>query len=174
MRTRTCLSYFSQTREQPEHWVQGLNDQLLRPLAVDTRNERERTLAHKLDSITKACSRYLSVALQAAEQRAESDQRNGYGSLRAAMDESVKEPVIRDELSLASQRLIGLSRPTFEKATLENLVEIDRRLLNAIAVDAAAWAGNLARQTAKYQAWIFERLVVELEPVSHTHGPTRV
>lgn len=158
---------FFSTREQPERWVQALKEQLLRPLAIDARNERERTLAHKLDSLTKACRGYLSVALQAAE-RAESDRER---LAAAALNESVKEPVIRDELDLASQRLARLCRPTFEKLMLGQRSEIERRLLDAITAQSTTWHGNLADQTVQYRDWMLEHLTAELEPVSRQTVP---
>jgi GTP-binding protein EngB required for normal cell division len=158
---------FFSTREQPEHWASRLKDVILRPIAADARGERDRTLSHKVDSLTTACLGYLSVALEAAE-RTEADRQR---LAAAVFDESTNEAVLRDELELTAARSIQRCRPAFETAVLSTRDEIQRRLAGALTAEMRSWQGHLATQTARYQSWLELHLTAEINPISQSATP---
>jgi hypothetical protein len=129
--------------------------------------ERRAALGLKLAALVRACRGYLEVGLQAAE-RIDADRER----LRAAvLDESVNAAVIRDELRLAEQRVCEGTRPAFEKAFLSQRAVVGRRLNDALAGELRTWRGNLAQQTQRFEAWMADRLTVELTPLSWDAAP---
>lgn len=158
--------YFS-TRERPEQYIAQVKDDILRPIAENAQAERERTLRHKIDSLTAACRGYLAVALEAAD-RTEADRQR---LAAAVLDESTNEAVLRDELELTARRSIQLCRPAFEKLLLDRREEIERRLIETLGADMRRWHGHLARQTAQFQAWLQLNLTAALEPISQAATP---
>jgi len=158
---------FFSTREQPEQWIARLKDDVLRPIAADAQRERERTVLHKIDSLTAACRGYLAVALEAAD-RTEADRQR---LAAAVFDESTSEAVLRDELELAARRSIQLCRPAFEKLVLDSRDQIEPRLMETLAAEMPAWQGHLATQTAQYQTWLQQNLTDAIQPVSQVATP---
>jgi GTP-binding protein EngB required for normal cell division len=155
------------SRVEPGLWVGRLRRSVLDPVAGDVAGERKAALAVKLAALARAGRGYLEVGLQAAE-RADADRER----LRAAvLDESVSAGMIRDELRLAGQRVCEGTRPAFEEAFLAHRGALARRLRVALAGALPTWRGNLAEQTARYEAWMGERLTAELAPLSRDAGP---
>ena len=158
------------SRVEPGHWVRGLRETVLLPVAGDVAGERRAALHLKLASLARACRGYLEVGLRAAEQAdAERDR------LRAAvLDESVNAAVIADELRLAERRVCAGTRPAFEKAFFAERAAVTRRLTDALRAESPSWEGNLARQTQRYEAWMAKRLTAELTPLSRDAAPRAV
>jgi GTP-binding protein EngB required for normal cell division len=154
-------------RSEPERYVRQLREAVLLPVARDVAGERRAALAVKLATLLRACRGYLEVGLQAAE-RIDTDRQR----LRAAvLDESVNAAVMRDELRLAAQRISEGTRPAFEQLFFAHRAAARQRVRDALAAELPTWRGNLARQTARYEAWLAERLTAELAPLSHAAAP---
>jgi L-alanine-DL-glutamate epimerase-like enolase superfamily enzyme len=60
----------------------------------------------------------------------------------------------------------GDFRSAFEKVYFAERAAATRRLTDALRDEAPSRAGNLARQTQRYEAWMTERLTDELTPLS--------
>jgi GTPase Era involved in 16S rRNA processing len=154
-------------RKECERHVARLRDGLLAPIARNAGIERAAALNHKLTHLTRAVCEYLQVALRAAERTQE--QREG---LKAAVfSEAVRESVIRDELSLTLQRLVGATRAAFEaqlKPTQAGLADL--LVLRAVE-ELANWRGNLAAQRQRFEDWLHAELLRELSAVSESLAP---
>lgn len=155
------------TRTQTQHWKHRLSSEVLLPLARRIDAERDAALRHKLAALTQACREYLSVALRAAERTHE--QRK---ALKAAvLGESVREAVIRDELSLTSQRLIGATRPAFEVQLKPRQADLAESLVERARKELPGWRGNLAVQRQRFEEWLHGELLCELSGVSQSVAP---
>ncbi|MBW7904894.1 MAG: dynamin family protein [Phycisphaerae bacterium] len=155
------------TRTQTQHWKHRLSSELLLPLARQLDAERERTLRHKLAGLTQACREYLTVALRAAERTQE--QRDVLKN--AVLGESVREGVIRDELSLTSQRLVGATRTAFEAKLKPRQSELADLLVRRAREELPGWCGNLAVQRQRFEEWLHGELLRELSDVSQSIAP---
>ncbi|HEY3245125.1 MAG TPA: dynamin family protein [Phycisphaerae bacterium] len=130
------------TRQQTQRWKGQLWRELLVPIAQRIEAERARALRHKLASLARAGREYLTVSLRAAE-RTEQQR----AALKAAvLNESVREAVIRDELSLTAQRLSGATRSAFEAHFSPRRAGLTELLMRRAAEEMPAWRGNLATQ----------------------------
>ncbi|MBI5863873.1 MAG: dynamin family protein [Planctomycetes bacterium] len=155
------------TRQETPRWVEALLQELLLPVARQVEAERERTLRHKLAALARACREYLSVALRAAERADE--QRAALKT--AVLNEAVRESVIRDELSLTAQRLIGATRSAFEERFKPRQAALADLLVRRAADELAGWRGNLAVQRQRFEDWLHAELLRELTAESQTVSP---
>jgi GTP-binding protein EngB required for normal cell division len=155
------------SRVEPEHWVRGLEDTVLRPVASNVADERRKALTLKMDSLVRSCRGYLAVGLDAAE-RVEEDRER---LRRAVFNESVNSALIKDELRLAEQRICGETRPAFEKLFHEDRAAVEARVTNDLRAELRTWTGNLAKQARRYEGWMAERLEAELKPLSEGASP---
>ncbi len=155
------------TRSETARWLSELREAVLLPVVRDVAGERRAALCLKLATLARACHGYLAVGLEAAE-RVDADRER----LRAAvLDESVNAGVIRDELRLVEQRVCEETRPTFEKAFLDQRAMVVQRLTDALAAELRTWQGNLAQQAERYEGWMADRLTAELTPLSQNAAP---
>lgn len=155
------------TRTQTDFWKSRLSSELLLPLARQLDAEREAALRHKLTGLTQACREYLTVALRAAERTQE--QRDVLKD--AVLGESVREGVIRDELSLTSQRLVGATRAAFEAQLKPRQAELAESLVGRAKQELPGWRGNLAVQRQRFEEWLHGELMCELSDVSQSVAP---
>jgi GTP-binding protein EngB required for normal cell division len=154
-------------RKECERHVAGLRDAVLAPIARNAGAERAAALSHKLTHLTRAVCEYLQVALRAAERTQE--QREG---LKAAVfNESVRKSVIRDELSLTLQRLIGATRSAFEARLKPRQAGLADLLGRRAVKELANWRGNLAAQRQRFEDWLHAELLRELSAVSESLSP---
>lgn len=162
----TPLFPFS-TRARKDEWKRRLLSELLLPVERQIGAEREAALCHKLNRLTDACREYLTVALRAAERtQAQRD------ALKAAvLGESVREAVIRDELSMTLQRLIGATRPAFEAQLAPRKAELVGRLVDRAKRELRTWRGNLAAQRQRFEEWLHGELWRELAAASQSLAP---
>lgn len=138
------------TRQDTSHWLDNLRANLLLPIATRISAEREAALRHKLAGVTQACREYLTVALRAA-QRTETQRE---ALKHAVLGESVREAVMRDELVLCAQRMMGKARPAFEAHFTPHQDGLASALLQRARVELPAWRGNLAVQADRFQQWL--------------------
>lgn len=155
------------TRIETERWKTGLSNELLLPISRRIEAEREKALSHKLAGLTRACSEYLTVALRAAERTQEQRE-----ALKAAVfNESVREAVIRDELSLTSQRLIDATRSPFETQLKSRRYELTDLLVRRAMEELVNWRGDLASQRQRFEDWLHTELLRELSAESESIAP---
>lgn len=155
------------TRTQTDHWKTRLSSELLLPLARQIDVEREKVLHHKLAGLMQACREYLTVALRAAERTQEQRE-----ALKAAvLNESVREAVVRDELSLTAQRMIGATRAAFEAKLKPRRAELAESLVGRAKEELPGWRGNLAVQRQRFEDWLHGELMRELYDVSLSIAP---
>jgi GTP-binding protein EngB required for normal cell division len=154
-------------RVEPGRWVHRLRESVLGPVAADVAGERRTALALKTAALAGACRDYLSVGLRAAERiDAERDE------LRAAVfTEAVNTAVIRDELRLTEEQVRAETRPAFTDRFLARRAGVMRRMTERLAAELQSWRGDLAKQARRYEAWMAERLVAELAPLSCEAAP---
>jgi GTP-binding protein EngB required for normal cell division len=155
------------SRVEPERWVHLFRQSVLRPVTANVADERRAALALKLVAVARACHGYVTLGLQAAE-RADAER----DRLRAAVfDETVNVDVLRDELRLAAERVCAETRPAFERLFLDQRVEVEQRVTEALAAELGTWHGNLTTQARRYEAWMTQRLTTELRSLSEDATP---
>ena len=158
------------TREEVDFHAAFLKSEVLIPVCANAVAERQSALELKLATLSQSCRAYLDVALAAAE-KGEAER----AALQAAVfDESVSEPLAYDELKLAAQRVAASARPTFENLLLAHQAAMTSRVVADLGVVMRSWSGNIARQVARYEAWMLERMNAEVgtlaisgEPIAH-------
>jgi hypothetical protein len=150
------------TRSDVQRWTQQLEENVLRPVAGNVSQEREKALAWKLGSIALACRGYVEIGLRVAE-RADTERER----LRAAvLNETVNSETIHDELRQAERGIRDRTRPAFERFFASQRASLASQMGAALATELPTWNGSLAQQTGRYESWIKERLVAELTPRS--------
>lgn len=154
-------------RNDRERHVAALRRGVLAPVARNAGAERAAALSHKLTHLTRAAREYLQIALHAAGQAQEQRE-----SLKAAVfNESVREFVIRDELSLTSQRLVGATRAAFEAKLKPRQAELADLLVRRAREELPGCRGNLAVQRQRFEEWLHGKLLCELSDVSQSVAP---
>jgi GTP-binding protein EngB required for normal cell division len=155
------------TRQDPGGHVARLTAEVLAPVCSRAADERRSALELKLATLARGCEAYLQAALAAAER----DEGERAALQKAVFDESVSEPLARDELRLASRRVAGSARPSFENLLLAHRAPLAARIASDLDAEMRVWSGNLARRTARYEAWMFERLNTETGALAATGQP---
>ena len=164
-----AIHYFS-TRADCERWISELRERVLEPVVRDRHGQRERTLRHKLSSLIDACRDYLLVALGSA-QRTDAERER---LLRAVLDETVREDIIRDELHLTAQRLLGATRTAFEGRFLPHRDGLQARVAEQLREELRSWRGHLGAQAGLFEEWLKVNLAGELTVLSGRVEPLAV
>jgi GTP-binding protein EngB required for normal cell division len=149
-------------RTEPDRWLRQFQEAVLHPVASNVAGERQVALQTKLVALARSCRGYLSVGLQAAE-RADADRE----SLRkAVLNESVNATVIHDELRMVERRMHEGTRPAFEGLLFPRQAMVTGQIIKAMTTELPTWHGILAEQARHSEAWMKDRLKIELTPLS--------
>lgn len=146
------------------HMVDGF----LLSLAQDRESQLSAILHHKFRSLTKQCFAYLEIALKAAVQ-ADADQEE---LKRMILDEKVSHDLIRSELSLLSRESMLRTRTVIADRLETVRLQLTRDMTARLTAEMPSWNGNLWVLTRRYEAWLEENLIRELEAISraeHTY-----
>jgi len=146
------------TRQDVDLHVARLKSDVLVPVCANGSAERQSALELKLATLTQSCRAYLDAALAAAER----DEVERAALQAAVFDESVSEPLARDELKLAAQRVAASARPTFDELLFVYQTQMTSRLVGDLGAVMRSWSGNLAGQVARYEVWLLERMTAEM------------
>jgi GTP-binding protein EngB required for normal cell division len=143
-------------------------DALLLGLSKNRDAEFAHILEHKVASLAKSSIAYLEIALKTSE-KADEDR----ASLKnLILTEKLNYDLIRSEL-FAIARENMLQTRTFIAARLETRrIEFTRKLMTRLREEMPTWRGNLWRLTRRYEEWLEENLIKELNELSkaeHRH-----
>ena len=143
-------------------------DALLSGLSKNRDAEFAHILQHKVASLAKSSIAYLEVALKTSE-KADEDRESLKNLI---LTEKLNYELMRSEL-FAIARENMLHTRTFIAARLETRrVEFTRKLMTRLQEEMPTWRGNLWRLTRRYEEWLEENLVKELDELSkaeHRH-----
>ena len=143
-------------------------DALLLGLSKNRDAEFAHILQHKVASLAKSSIAYLEVALKTSE-KADEDRESLKNLI---LTEKLNYELIRSELfAIARENMLHTRR--FIAARLETRrIEFTRKLMTRLREEMPTWRGNLWRLTRRYEEWLEENLIKELDELSkaeHRH-----
>jgi len=151
------------TRTDTELFKQRLNAELLVPLAQNRQEELDKILQHKLKALAQSSSRYLAIALKAAQQA----DRDREEVKRLILNEKVNYDLISSELFLvAREQMIKTRALMTEHLHAKHRVALTREIMANLRQAMRSWKGNLWHFTRQYEHWIAETMAKELQELS--------
>ncbi|MEI6314915.1 MAG: dynamin family protein [Syntrophus sp. (in: bacteria)] len=155
-------------RENVEKFKHRMEMELLFKLSANRDAEFGRILQYKVLSLAKSCQSYLEIALKTSRQ-ADTDR------------EVLKEQILGEKgnYTQIQEDLIVITR-THSIHTRTNIEKyLDRfkrplhdKLVDTLQPEMHQWRGNLWKITRRYEEWLRENLIVELDDISakeHKH-----
>ncbi len=119
-------------------------------------------LTHKMDSLMRECSGYLTVALRASE--LEDSECEGLQQRIVGEKEYLDDT--RQALRLLARHAIAECRAAFEKLLQPDEVPIRDRLLEELDHEFPRWTRSLRVATERFSEWLDEAATTEMEALS--------
>ena len=152
-------------RLDTEQWKQRLESEIFRPLSINRKDEFNKILQHKVQSLGKGCLSYLEIALKTSLQ-ADLDREQ---LRKQILNEKVNYELIREEIALIA-RENSLQTRELIKNYLEKFHEpqLKKKLVEMLQKEMPSWRGNIGKLTRRYEDWLKETLAEELDHISNT------
>ncbi len=150
------------TKSKTEAYRQQVNLFLL-DLSHNRNDEFKGIVQHKIRSLARQCLSYLDMAL-AMSVKADSEREQ---LKKLILDEKTNYALMQSELSLISRECMQQTRTLI--ATYLNDVhreKLIRKLLTALAQEMRQWNGNLWRLTRRYEEWLEDTMVEQMDRIS--------
>jgi GTPase Era involved in 16S rRNA processing len=140
-------------------------DQLLLALSGNRDAEFKGIVQHKARSLARQCKSYLDIALKTST-GADSDREE---LRKLILDEKVNYGLIESELSLVARENMLQTR-TLIATYLNNkhMAKLIRKLLAKLSEKMPKWKGNLWKLTRRYEEWLMENMVAEMDHISRS------
>jgi len=140
-------------------------DQLLLALSRNRDTEFKGIVQHKARSLARQCMSYLDIALRTST-GADSEREE---LRRLILDEKVNYELIQSELFLVA-RENKLHTRELIAAYLNNThrAKLIRKLLAGLSEEMPGWRGNLWKLTRKYEEWLMENMLIEMDHISRS------
>ncbi|MBP8980424.1 MAG: dynamin family protein [Syntrophobacterales bacterium] len=155
-------------RHDMEKFRHRLEMELLYKLSANRDAEFGRILQYKAESLAKSCRSYLEIALKTSQQ-ADTDRE----ALKAQiLGEKGNYTQIHEDLIVMTRAQSIHTRTNIEKYLDRFKRPLHDRLTAALREEMPQWQGNLWKLTRRYEEWLRENLVVELDEISareHKH-----
>jgi len=146
----------------------GYRDRLDRevffPLAANRDREFSGILQYKIQSLARTCRSYLEVALNTALQ-ADADRE---GLRDRILGEQVNLTQIEEDLIVLTRAQAIHTRTSIDKYLARFQTPLHDRLVNRLKEDLPVWKGNLWQLTRRYEEWLHEHLILEIDAISVT------
>jgi GTP-binding protein EngB required for normal cell division len=138
-------------------------DQLLLALSRNRDAEFKGILHHKVRSVARQCMSYLDIALKTSA-GADSDRE---ALRRLILDEKVNYELIESELFLVARENMLQTRSLIAKY-LDNMhrARLIQKLISGLSSEMPRWKGNLWKLTRRYEEWLMENMVAEMDHIS--------
>ncbi|HPC32584.1 MAG TPA: hypothetical protein PK175_05035, partial [Syntrophales bacterium] len=155
-------------RHDMEKFKHRLEMELLYKLSANRDAEFGRILQYKAESLAKSCRSYLEIALRTSQQ-ADTD--------REALKEQIlgekgNYTQIHEDLIVMTRAQSIHTRTNIEKYLDRFKRPLHDKLVAALQEEMPQWQGNLWKLTRRFEDWLRENLVVELDGISareHKH-----
>lgn len=140
-------------------------DHFLLSLSSNRKGEFESILRHKVRSLARNTLTYLEIALKTSRQ---GDQdRDALKKL--ILDEKVNYELIQSELSLiARENKLQTRILISEYLDSVNRIPLTKRLRTALSEEMPGWKGNLWKLTRRYEQWLMDTMMKEMDFLSKT------
>lgn len=140
-------------------------DKLLLGLSRNRDTEFKGIVLHKVRSLARQCISYLDIALKTSTS-ADSDREE---LRKLILDEKVNYELIQSELSLVARESMLQTR-TLIATHLENThrAKLIQKLLARLCEEMPQWEGNLWKLTRRYEEWLMENMVKEMDHISRS------
>jgi len=152
------------TRSDQVTFKNRLEADLLLPLARNRDAEFAGILQYKLQSLGRSCREYLDIALQTSL-RADADRE---GLRRQILVETINLTQIEEDLIVLTRAQAIHTRTHIDKYLSRFQAPLEERLTDALRNDLPTWQGNLWQLARRYEAWLMENLIVEIDALSVT------
>ncbi len=154
---------YSTVRDKERY--KSMFDQLLISLSQNRDAEFMSIIQHKVRSLARQCLSYLDIALTVSG-KADSDRET---LRKLILDEKVNYELMQSELSIVSREVMHQTRTLISTyLTDAHRAKLVRRLLNKLSQDMPLWKGNLWKLTRRYEKWLEENMVAEMDLISRT------
>jgi len=153
------------TRLETERWKQKLENEIFCPLCINRQEEFNKILQYKVQSLGRGCLSYLEIALKTSQQ-ADFDREQ---LRKQILNEKVNYELMREEITLIARENAQQTRELI-KNYLETSHEpqLKSKLLEILRKEMPSWKGNIGKLTQRYEEWLKETLVEELDHISKT------
>jgi GTPase Era involved in 16S rRNA processing len=155
------------TRQETEIWRQRVENEIFHPLSINRRDEFNRILWHKIQSLGKGCLSYLEIALKTSLQ-ADHDREQ---LRKQVLDEKVNYELVRQEISLIARENSEQTRELIQNY-LEKFhqPQLKKKLVGMLLKQMPSWKGNLSKLTSQYESWLKETMAEEIGHISKTEN----
>ena len=155
-------------RDDMERYRHRLEMELFCKLSANRDMEFGRILQYKAASLAMSCQSYLEIALKTSEQ-ADTDR------------EALRQQILGEKgnYTHVHEELIGMARAQsiHTRTNIEKYLErfkqpLHKSLIAALKEEMPRWQGNLWQLTRRYEEWLRDNLVVQLDELSvreHKH-----
>jgi len=134
-------------------------------LSENRETEFNSIVQHKVRSLGRQCLSYLDIALTASG-KADSDREE---LRKLILDEKVNYELMQAELALVARDNMQRTR-TLIAAYLEDThrIRLIRKLLADLAGEMPQWKGNLWKLTRRYEKWVEDAMITEMDQISRS------
>jgi GTP-binding protein EngB required for normal cell division len=134
-------------------------------LSENRETEFNSIVQHKVRSLGRQCLSYLDIALTASG-KADSDREE---LRKLILDEKVNYELMQAELALVARDNMQRTR-TLIAAYLEDThrIRLIRKLLADLAGEMPQWKGNLWKLTRRYEKWLEDTMITEMDQISRS------
>ena len=140
-----------------------LLDHFLFSLSRNRETEFKGIVTHKIRSLARQCISYLDIAIVTSA-KADSDRKN---LKKLILDEKINYELTETELSLLVRENMLQTRSliaTYLETT--HRVRLIQKLTQQLLDELPRWHGNLWKLTRRFEAWLAENMVTEMDHIS--------
>lgn len=151
-------------RDDMEKFKHRLETELLLKLSANRDAEFAGILHYKVQSLGRACRNYLEIALETSS-RADTDRED---LRRQILGEQGSLSQIEEELIVLTRAQAIHTRTNIDKYLERFRRPLHDKLVNTLKADLPTWKGNLWKLTRRYEEWLHEHLIMEIDRISVT------
>jgi GTP-binding protein EngB required for normal cell division len=148
-----------------EHLRAEIDEKLLSRARAEAGGHHAAILRHKVDSLVRECSEYLTLALKAAE----SDETQREGLRNSIVGEKEYLDDTRQALRLIARHAAATSRSTFEDLLQPDELPVRHRLLTQLDREFLSWTHSLAVAAGRFDDWLCAAVTLEMASLSSIH-----
>ncbi len=154
---------YSTVKETESH--KSLLRKFLVSLSENRETEFKSIVRHKVRSLGRQCLSYLDIALTASG-KADSDREE---LKKLILDEKVNYELMQAELSLVARDNMQRTR-TLIATYLDDThrTKLVRKLLANLTEEMSQWKGNLWKLTRRYEKWLEDTMITEMDQISRS------
>ncbi len=156
------------TRIHHEEYKRRITEGLFQRLSANRDAEFCTILKYKVKSLGKTCRNYLEIAYRTSL-KAEEERQSIH---RQILGEKSNLTLIQEDLIVITRAQAIHTRTNIDKYLERFRAPLKEKLTAQLKQDIATWKGNLWKFTRRYEQWLLDHLIAEIEHISnteHTH-----